>query len=243
MLRDIYRNGDACCRRLDGASSGFFRCIRCIPATLEVAPLIRLYCQDFALLGICGRGGRAGYLATSEFADRARRDVRQRRDKTASDRGAQGSVCDIRPDRARGDRESSRYDAFAGEAHSEGLFLLSMVGQGASADDIAAAMMVYGRSGRWAVARLVRLGRICRSKTEHFGSAAADRMLPPRCCALDIAAAKVSDDDVWTYCCVRRRRSSLISKRLKIWAERLALHGRVARSPPPRRDRLAARGI
>ena len=115
------------CRMADGAAgvqverTAFLVALPDASGALEVAPLIRLYIQDFALLGFAAEAG-VKYWEAGELTDRARRDVRQRREQASASGGIERGICRLRPDRKRGGRQSTGGHQTLREANSQRAF-------------------------------------------------------------------------------------------------------------------------
>lgn len=113
------------------------------PATLEIAPLIRLYIQDFALLGFASEAGvkilgrpADSLIGLDEMFDSVEsrlRDVAELRTAFETIDKLEQTVISRAPVQAR----------LHAKLILKGLFLLSLDGQGASIDDIAACMMIF----------------------------------------------------------------------------------------------------
>jgi hypothetical protein len=112
------------------------------PATLEIAPLIRLYIQDFALLGFASEAGvrilgrpANSLIGIDEIFDNVEKRLRQ--------------VADLKETFESFDRVDQEVVAktavntrLTAKLILKGLFLLSLDGQGATAQDVAAAMLI-----------------------------------------------------------------------------------------------------
>jgi hypothetical protein len=200
MLRDIYTEWRRVLPAFRWSEQRFLSLYPMHPATLEVAPLIRLYLQDFALLGFAAEAGvrilgrpANSLIGLDEMFDGVEpklRQIAELKEAFATFDSIEQEVIAKAPVTAR----------LTAKLILKGLFLLSMDGQGASADDIAAAMMLYGP------------GADVGSVLESFASAGfavvedgayrlrsgSTNVAPEVLSALDVAAAEVSDDDVWT---------------------------------------------
>jgi len=179
------------------------------PAILEIAPLIRLYIQDFALLGFAADAGMKilgrpadSLIGLDEVFDSVEHKLRQVSDLSA----AFGAYDSLLNNVVAKEAVQTR---LAAKLLLKGLFMVSLSGQASSADEIAAVMMVYAEPGSNTEpalpARLLHLftqaspeyimddGDKEISKYRFRLAAEADLGQ-----ALDAAATKVSDDEVRT---------------------------------------------
>lgn len=116
------------------------------PATLEIAPLIRLYIHDFALLGFASEAGvkilgrpANSLIGLDEIFDgveRALRNAPDLSDAFAAFERVEKEVLVKTPVQTR----------LQAKMILKGLLLLSLDGQGSSADEIAASMLIYSET-------------------------------------------------------------------------------------------------
>jgi hypothetical protein len=169
------------------------------PATLEVAPLIRLYIQDFALLGFASEAGvkilgrpANSLIGLDEMFDSVEqrlRGVTELKDAFAAFERLEREVVAKAPVAIR----------LHAKLVLKGLFLLSLDGQGATADGIAAGMMIFSEgSTKVDVASLLKafVAALPQSVSEvdgkfRLGATSGEAS------GLDEAAAAVSDEIVW----------------------------------------------
>lgn len=156
LLRDIYGEWRQALPAFRWSEQRFLSLYPMHPATLEVAPLIRLYIQDFALLGFASEAGvkilgrpANSLIGLDEMFDNIESRLRQ--------------IAELKPvfetfDRVERDVISKAPVGvrLASKLLLKGLFLLSMGGQGVSADDIAAGMMILPSDGRINVEEVLR---------------------------------------------------------------------------------------
>ncbi len=118
------------------------------PATLEIAPLIRLYLQDFALLGFAAEAGVKilGRPANSLIGLDEVFDAVENRLRHVSDLDEAFAAFD------RADHDiigkSPVTQRLQAKLILKGLFMLSLDGQGTTADEIAAAMLIFNDEGQ-----------------------------------------------------------------------------------------------
>lgn len=142
LLHDIYEGYRATLAGFRWSEQRFSALYPLHPATLEIAPLIRLYLQDFALLSFASEAGMKilgrpanSLIALDEIFDSVEkklRDVPRLSEAFAAFDQVDEAVVARTPVKAR----------LKAKLVLKGLFLLSLNGQGCSADDIAAAMMI-----------------------------------------------------------------------------------------------------
>ena len=200
LLRDIYADWRRVLPAFRWSEQRFLSLYPMHPATLEIAPLIRLYLHDFALLGFASEAGvrilgrpANSLIGLDEMFDSVEKKLRQ--------------VADLNEAFVTFDAIEHEVIAKAPVATRltaklilKGLFLLSLDGQGASADDIAAAMMLYGPGAE--VGGMLESFSTAGFATVDGGAyrlrGGATNVTSEVLSALDVAAAQVSDDDVWT---------------------------------------------
>jgi hypothetical protein len=202
LLRDIYEYYRKALPGFRWSEQRFLSLYPMHPATLEVAPLIRLYIQDFALLGFAAEAGvkilgrpANSLIGLDEMFDSVEQKLR--------------GVAELRDAFVTFDRLDHDVIAKAPVAtrlHAKlilkGLFLLSLDGQGASADDIAAGMMIFSEG-----ASKIDVPGLLQSFVKAMPGAIAEAegkfrlgegISNDKTSVLDEVAASVSDDDVWS---------------------------------------------
>jgi hypothetical protein len=200
LLRDIYADWRQVLPGFRWSEQRFLSLYPMHPATLEVAPLIRLYIQDFALLGFASEAGvkilgrpANSLIGLDEMFDSVEKRLR--------------SVIELQDAFTAFDSIDREVIAKAPVATRlpaklilKGLFLSSLDGQGASAPDIAASMMIYGPGTDvgTVLGSFVSAGLVVQESGKYRLSAGVTAVAPETQNSLDIAAAQVSDDDVWT---------------------------------------------
>jgi hypothetical protein len=200
LLRDIYADWRQVLPGFRWSEQRFLSLYPMHPATLEVAPLIRLYIQDFALLGFASEAGvkilgrpANSLIGLDEMFDSVEKKLR--------------SVVELKDAFKAFDSIDREVIAKAPVATRlpaklilKGLFLSSLDGQGASAPDIAASMMIYGPGTDvgTVLESFVSAGLVVQESGKYRLSAGVTTVAPETQNSLDIAAAQVSDDEVWT---------------------------------------------
>lgn len=202
LLSEIYANWREVLPGFRWSEQRFFSLYPMHPATLEVAPLIRLYLQDFALLGFAAEAGMKilgrpanSLIGLDEMFDRVEARLRN----VAALKEAFASFDNIDQTVIAKLAVTTRLTA---KLILKGLFLLSLDGEGATPDEIAASMMIYSGDGVSADVTAV-LKSFCEAglAAEHDGkfrlgvSKARSSQEPSQ---LDVAAADVSDEAIWS---------------------------------------------
>lgn len=203
LLREIYEHFRANLRGFRWSEPRFTALYPLHPATLEVAPLIRLYIQDFALLGFASDAGvkilgrpADSLIGLDEMFDSVEsrlRNVAELRAAFDTFDKIEQAVISKAPVQAR----------LHAKLILKGLFLLSLDGQGATVDDIAACMMIFNDG-----AVTVNIEGWVKAFAESFPETVASNQTNGKYCFrisdsddinshLDEAAANVSDDVVW----------------------------------------------
>lgn len=203
LLRDIYEHFRGNLRGFRWSEPRFTALYPLHPATLEVAPLIRLYIQDFALLGFASEAGvrilgrpADSLIGLDEMFDSVEGRLRSVDDLTAAfaifDK-IEETVIARAPVQAR----------LHAKLILKGLFLLSLDGQGATVDDVAACMMIFNDGP----AKVNTEGWL-RAFAESFPETITTNQTDSRYCFrigdgddinsyLEQAAAAVSDEVIW----------------------------------------------
>jgi len=202
LLSEIYANWRSVLPGFRWSEQRFFSLYPMHPATLEVAPLIRLYLQDFALLGFAAEAGMKilgrpanSLIGLDEMFDKVEarlRNVEALKEAFASFDQIDHSVIAKLPVTTR----------LTAKLILKGLFLLSLDGQGATPDEIAASMMIYSGGGVSADIGSV-LTSFCQPglASEHEGKfriGEAQTSSSQELTRVEAAASEVSDEAVWT---------------------------------------------
>ncbi|HTH50313.1 MAG TPA: hypothetical protein VL501_00170 [Pyrinomonadaceae bacterium] len=199
LLREIYEEWRSELPAFRWSEQRFLSLYPMHPATLEVAPLIRLYLQDFALLGFASEAGikilgrpANSLIGLDEMFDSVEAKLRQvpeltdvftSFDKIESDVIAKAPV-------------TKRLTA---KLVLKGLFLLSLDSQGVSPDDVSAGMMILGGgSANASVAEILSsftaAGVVESDGLFSLGTRAAAAATPS---ALELATANADDGVIW----------------------------------------------
>jgi len=143
LLREIYQHFRSVLTGFRWSEPRFTSLYPLHPATLEIAPLIRLYIQDFALLGFAAEAGvkilgrpADSLIGLDEMFDSVEerlRNVNELKEAFATIEKIEQTIIAKAPVQAR----------LHAKLILKGLFLLSLDGQGGSVDDIAAGMMIF----------------------------------------------------------------------------------------------------
>lgn len=143
LLREIYQHFRTNLRAFRWSEPRFTALYPLHPATLEIAPLIRLYIQDFALLGFASEAGLKilGRPADSLIGLDEMFDSVEDRLRSVGELAAAFATFDKIEDTiiARAPVQARLHAKLI----LKGLFLLSLDGQGATVDDVAACMMIF----------------------------------------------------------------------------------------------------
>jgi hypothetical protein len=203
VLREIYKHFRSDLPGFRWSEPRFTALYPLHPATLEIAPLIRLYIQDFALLGFASDAGvkilgrpADSLIGLDEMFDSVEhrlRNVDELKAAFASFDKIEHSVIARAPVQAR----------LHAKLILKGLFLLSLDGQGATVDDVAACMMIFNDG-----AVTVNIEGWLRAFAESFPETVTTNLTDSKYCFrvndsddinnyLDEAAASVSDEVVW----------------------------------------------
>jgi hypothetical protein len=199
LLREVYQEWRRVLPGFRWSEQRFLSLYPMHPATLEIAPLIRLYLQDFALLGFAAEAGvkilgrpANSLIGLDEMFDAVQKKLRQVTELNETFLAFDKIEQDVISQAPVGTRLPAKLIL-------KGLFLLSLDGQGASADHLAASMMIYGGSiDVGAVLDSFASGGVatkCEGKYCLHSGAPTDSN--GTLSALDAAAAETSDDDVW----------------------------------------------
>lgn len=204
LLRDIYEHFRANLPGFRWSELRFSALYPLHPATLEIAPLIRLYLQDFALLGFASEAGikilgrpADSLIGLDEMFDSVESRLRNVGELTAAfasfDRIENGVIA-----------KAPIQTRLHAKLILKGLFLLSLDGQGASVDDIAAGMMIFSDGPA-----KVNIEEWLKGFAESFPEVVSTNQNDGRYCFrisdsddvntyLDDATASVSEDVVWS---------------------------------------------
>ncbi len=147
LLHEIYKHYTTVLPGFRWSEQRFTSLYPLHPATLEIAPLIRLYLQDFALLGFAAEAGvkilgrpANSLIGLDEVFDAVEsrlRHVTELNDAFAAFDRADHDIIGKSP-------VTQRLQA---KLILKGLFMLSLDGQGTTADEIAATMLIYSDEG------------------------------------------------------------------------------------------------
>lgn len=203
LLREIYEHFRTNLRGFRWSEPRFTALYPLHPATLEIAPLIRLYIQDFALLGFASEAGvkilgrpADSLIGLDEMFDSVEdrlRGVSELASAFATFEKIENTVIARAPVQAR----------LHARLILKGLFLLSLDGQGATVDDVAACMMIFNDGP----AKVNTEGWL-RAFAESFPETITTNQTDSKYCFrvsdtddinsyLEQAAAAVSDDVIW----------------------------------------------
>ena len=143
LLQDIYRNYSNILPGFRWSEQRFTSLYPLHPATLEIAPLIRLYLQDFALLKFASEAGvkilgrpANSLIGLDEMFDAVEVKLRQ----VADLKGAFATFDKLDQEVVGKTPVTLRLPS---KLILKGLFMLSLDGQGSDVSDIAAAMLIY----------------------------------------------------------------------------------------------------
>ncbi|MBK7393510.1 MAG: hypothetical protein IPI64_09470 [Chloracidobacterium sp.] len=148
LLHEIYKHYASVLPGFRWSEQRFTSLYPLHPATLEIAPLIRLYLQDFALLGFAAEAGVKilGRPANSLIGLDEVFDAVENRLRHVSDLDEAFAAFD------RADHDiigkSPVTQRLQAKLILKGLFMLSLDGQGTTADEIAAAMLIFNDDGQ-----------------------------------------------------------------------------------------------
>ena len=203
LLREIYEHFRTNLQGFRWSEQRFTALYPLHPATLEIAPLIRLYIQDFALLGFASDAGvkilgrpADSLIGLDEMFDSVEDRLRSVNDLTAAFTAfekIENSIISKAPVQAR----------LHAKLILKGLFLLSLDGQGATVDEIAACMMIFNDGPA-----KVNIEGWLRTFTESFPETVTTNQTDSKYCFrisdgddinsfLDEASGAVSDEVIW----------------------------------------------
>ena len=210
ILKDIYLRYQAGIPGFRWSEQRFVPLYPLHPATLEISPLVRLFMQDFALLGFASEAGAKimGRPADSLIGlDEMFRKVESNLRKAPQLESAFDFFDQLDTEIVQKSPVEFRLKA---RLILEGLFLLSLDGRGASAATIAASMMVFDEQDPKEGVRQVEelLSRFA-SEVPNTILVTHDRGSAPKFClkigiddgleeAIDLRRSSVTDDEVWT---------------------------------------------
>lgn len=147
VLRDIYENYRSVLPSFRWSEQRFSALYPLHPATLEIAPLIRLYIHDFALLGFASEAGvrilgrpANSLIGLDEIFDGVESRLRLVGDLNSAFEAFDAIEKEIVP-------QMSVQQRLPAKLVMKGLFLLSLDGQGANANELAAAMTIVPTEG------------------------------------------------------------------------------------------------
>ncbi len=147
LLQEIYKEYSSVLPGFRWSEKRFTSLYPLHPATLEIAPLIRLYLQDFALLGFASEAGvrilgrpANSLIGLDEVFDAVESKLRNVLDLA----GAFSAFDKLDRDVVSKTPVNLRLPA---KLILKGLFMLSLDGQGSTASEIAAAMLIYDENG------------------------------------------------------------------------------------------------
>ncbi|MBV9242892.1 MAG: hypothetical protein JO314_12885 [Acidobacteria bacterium] len=199
ILREIYEEWRRVLPGFRWSEQRFLSLYPMHPATLEIAPLIRLYIQDFALLGFASEAGvrilgrpANSLIGLDEMFDSVEKKLRQ--------------VVELKDAFSTFDTIDHEVIAKAPVATRlpaklilKGLFLLSLDGQGSSPADIAAGMMIYGGGAdvEKVLDSFTAAGLAVNEDGKYRLQGGAAAVSPEAVSALDLAAAEVSEEAIW----------------------------------------------
>ncbi len=208
-LKDIYSDYRKAMPGFKWSEQRFTSLYPLHPATLEISPLIRLFIQDFALLGFASEAGVKimGRPADSLIGlDEMFNDVEPRLRKDPQLKGAFEHFDALERSVVQKSPVQFRLQA---KLILKGLLLLSLNGQGASAADIAASMMVFDEQDPQG--GVLKVEELLEDFSEHLPDAVSrfeDHGSKSRFCiaiglnddldqAISVIRPDVSKDDVW----------------------------------------------
>ena len=210
VLKEIYAEYQAGIPGFKWSEQRFLPLYPMHPATLEISPLIRLFVHDFGLLGFASEAGIKimGRPADSLIGlDEMFRKVEPRLRKAPQLESAFRHFDKLDNDIV---QKSSVQFRLKAKLILEGLFLLSLDGQGASAATIAASMMVFDEQDPHEALKMVEsLLDLFASEAPDAVSRTQDTGSAPKYClrigvddglekAIELRRSQVSDDDIWS---------------------------------------------
>ncbi|MFL6375692.1 MAG: hypothetical protein ACJ73D_13575 [Pyrinomonadaceae bacterium] len=200
LLREVYDEWRQVLPGFRWSEQRFISLYPMHPATLELAPLIRLYLQEFALLRFASEAGvkilgrpANSLIGLDEMFDSVESKLRH----VAELKDAFDTFDHIERDVISKAPVATRLPA---KLILKGLFLLSLDGQGASASEIAAAMMIYGpgMDVESVLQTFFSAGLAIIDGEKYRLRSGGTNVAPEVLKALDVAAAEVLEEDVWT---------------------------------------------
>ncbi len=206
VLHEIYRHYATVLPGFRWSEQRFTSLYPLHPATLEIAPLIRLYLQDFALLGFAAEAGVKilGRPANSLIGLDEVFDAVENRLRHVSDLDEAFTAFDQAEHDIIG--KSPVAQRLQAKLILKGLFMLSLDGQGTTADEISASMLIYSDDGQTGIDIPHFLDVLSEAMPESFESVKRDGS-PTRYCfklggkedidgVIAEAAGEVTMDDV-----------------------------------------------